>query len=98
TATAGWYNSAAFHRVAEEAGLYAASIDGDAFSDEIKGQAVDTIRRDLGQVDLVVYSLAAPRRTFADATAAKSVLKPIGQTYRNKTIDVESGAVSEVSI
>ena len=98
TATAGWYNSAAFHRAAKDAGLYAASIDGDAFSDEIKGQAVDTVRRDLGQVDLVVYSLAAPRRTFADGTVAKSVLKPIGQTYRNKTIDVESGAVSEVAI
>lgn len=98
TATAGWYNSAAFHRAAADAGLYAASIDGDAFSDEIKQQAVDTIRRDLGQVDLVVYSLASPRRTFADGTVAKSVLKPIGQTYRNKTIDVESGKVSEVSI
>jgi enoyl-[acyl-carrier protein] reductase/trans-2-enoyl-CoA reductase (NAD+) len=98
TATAGWYNSAAFHRAAAEAGLYAGSIDGDAFSDEVKRQTVDTIRRDLGQVDLVVYSLAAPRRTFADGTVAKSVLKPIGATYRNKTIDVESGAVSEVSI
>ncbi|HXT51131.1 MAG TPA: enoyl-ACP reductase FabV [Thermoanaerobaculia bacterium] len=98
TATAGWYNSAAFHRAAADAGLYASSIDGDAFSDEIKQQTVETIRRDLGQVDLVVYSLAAPRRTFADGTVAKSVLKPIGATYRNKTIDVESGAVSEVSI
>lgn len=98
TATAGWYNSAAFHRAAADAGLYATSIDGDAFSDEIKRQAVETIRRDLGQVDLVVYSLAAPRRTLADGSVAKSVLKPIGQTYRNKTIDVESGKVSEVSI
>ncbi len=98
TATAGWYNSAAFHRAAAEAGLYATSIDGDAFSDEIKQRAVDTIRRDLGQVDLVVYSLAAPRRTLADGAIAKSVLKPIGQTYRNKTIDVETGKVSEVSI
>ena len=98
TASAGWYNSAAFHRAAAEAGLYATSIDGDAFSDEIKQQAVDTIRRDLGQVDLVVYSLASPRRTLADGSVAKSVLKPIGQTYRNKTIDVETGKVSEVSI
>jgi enoyl-[acyl-carrier protein] reductase/trans-2-enoyl-CoA reductase (NAD+) len=98
TATAGWYYSAAFQRQAKEAGLYAASIDGDAFSREVKRQAINTIRRDLGQVDLVVYSLAAPRRTLADGTVAKSVLKPIGQTYRNKTIDVESGRVSEVSI
>jgi enoyl-[acyl-carrier protein] reductase / trans-2-enoyl-CoA reductase (NAD+) len=98
TATAGWYNSAAFHRAAAEAGLYASSIDGDAFGDDVKRQAVETIRRDLGQVDLVVYSLAAPRRTLADGTVAKSVLKPIGQTYRNKTIDVETGKVSEVAI
>jgi enoyl-[acyl-carrier protein] reductase/trans-2-enoyl-CoA reductase (NAD+) len=98
TATAGWYNSAAFHRAAAEAGLYATSIDGDAFSDEVKRQAVETIRRDLGQVDLVVYSLAAPRRTLADGSVAKSVLKPLGQPYRNKTIDVETGKVSEVTI
>jgi enoyl-[acyl-carrier protein] reductase / trans-2-enoyl-CoA reductase (NAD+) len=98
TATAGWYNSAAFHRAAAEAGLYASSIDGDAFGDDVKAQVVDVIRRDLGEVDLVAYSLAAPRRTLADGTVAKSVLKPIGQTYRNKTIDVESGRVSEVAI
>jgi enoyl-[acyl-carrier protein] reductase/trans-2-enoyl-CoA reductase (NAD+) len=98
TATAGWYNSAAFHRAAAEAGLYASSIDGDAFGEDVKRQAVETIRRDLGTVDLVVYSLAAPRRTLADGTVAKSVLKPLGQTYRNKTIDVESGKVSEVAI
>lgn len=98
TATAGWYNSAAFHRAAKAAGLYASSIDGDAFGADVKRQAVETIRRDLGTVDLVVYSLAAPRRSLADGTVAKSVLKPIGQTYRNKTIDVESGTISEVSI
>ena len=60
--TAGWYNSAAFHQQAQEAGLYAKSINGDAFSDEIKQLAIDTIREDLGQIDLVIYSLAAPRR------------------------------------
>jgi enoyl-[acyl-carrier protein] reductase/trans-2-enoyl-CoA reductase (NAD+) len=98
TATAGWYYSAAFQQQAREAGLYAASIDGDAFSAEVKQQAIDTIRRDLGQVDLVVYSLAAPRRTLADGTVARSTLRPIGAPYRNKTIDVESGTVSEVSI
>jgi len=98
TATAGWYNSAAFHRAAAADGIYASSIDGDAFGEDVKRQAVETIRRDLGRVDLVVYSLAAPRRTLADGTVAKSVLKPIGQTYRNKTIDVESGRVSEVAI
>jgi enoyl-[acyl-carrier protein] reductase / trans-2-enoyl-CoA reductase (NAD+) len=98
TATAGWYNSAAFHRSARAAGLYAESINGDAFSDEVKAEAVATLRRDLGPVDLFVYSLAAPRRTLADGSVAKSSLKPIGASYRNKTIDVGSGEVSEVVI
>ena len=61
--TAGWYNSAGFHQLAEEAGLYAKSLNGDAFSDEMKMRVIDLIKADLGQVDLVVYSLAAPRRT-----------------------------------
>jgi enoyl-[acyl-carrier protein] reductase/trans-2-enoyl-CoA reductase (NAD+) len=98
TATAGWYNTAAFHRLAEEHGLYARSVNGDAFSPEVKRETVETIRRDLGRVDLLVYSIGAPRRTLPDGTVAKSVLKPIGAPYRNKTIDVESGTVSEVSL
>ncbi|HVS04356.1 MAG TPA: enoyl-ACP reductase FabV [Thermoanaerobaculia bacterium] len=98
TATAGWYNSAAFHRLARESGLWAEGLDGDAFSPEVKQQAVERVRDGLGQVDLVIYSLAAPRRTLADGTVAKSALKPIGETYRNKTLDVESGVVSEVAI
>jgi enoyl-[acyl-carrier protein] reductase / trans-2-enoyl-CoA reductase (NAD+) len=98
TATAGWYNTAAVHDLAKERGLYARSINGDAFDAAVKREAVDTIGRDLGEVDLLVYSIGAPRRTLADGTVAKSVLKPIGQTYRNKTIDVETGTVSEVAI
>ena len=98
TASAGWYNTAAFHRLAAEQGLYARSVNGDAFSGEVKRETIELVRRDLGQVDLFVYSIGAPRRTLADGTVAKSVLKPIGQPYRNKTIDVESGTVSEVSI
>ena len=98
TATAGWYNTAAFHRLAEEQGLYARSVNGDAFSADVKRETIEAIRRDLGQIDLFVYSIGAPRRTLADGTVAKSTLKPIGQPYRNKTIDVESGTVSEVSI
>lgn len=98
TASAGWYNTAAFHRLAREQELYATSINGDAFAAEVKRETIDTIRRDLGQVDLFVYSIGAPRRTRADGSIAKSVLKPIGQPYRNKTIDVESGTVSEVAI
>lgn len=98
TASAGWYNTAAFHRLAAEQGLYARSVNGDAFSDDVKRETIDLVRRDLGKVDLFVYSIGAPRRTLADGTVAKSVLKPIGQPYRNKTIDVETGTVSEVSI
>ena len=98
TATAGWYNTAAVHALAAERGLYAKSLNGDAFDAAVKREAVETIRRDLGQVDLLVYSIGAPRRTLADGTIAKSVLKPIGQPYRIKTIDVESGTVSEVAI
>ncbi len=79
TGSAGWYNSAAFEDAAHAAGLYAKSINGDAFSDEIKRRAIDLIKADLGQVDAVIYSLASPRRTHpASGQTFKSVLKPIG--------------------
>lgn len=98
-ASAGWYNSVAFEKAAHEAGLYAKSINGDAFSNEIKAQAIETIKADLGQVDLVVYSLASPRRTDpADGETYKSVLKPIGESYKNRTLDTDKGEVSEVTI
>ena len=97
--TAGWYNSAAFEKEAHAAGLYAKSINGDAFSDEIKQQTIDLIKKDLGQVDLVIYSLASPRRTHPKTGVNyASVLKPIGQTFTNKTVDFHSGVVSEISI
>ncbi|MBN3586086.1 bifunctional NADH-specific enoyl-ACP reductase/trans-2-enoyl-CoA reductase, partial [Algoriphagus aestuarii] len=87
-ATAGWYNSAAFEKEAHAAGLYAKSINGDAFSDEIKQQTIDLIKQDLGQVDLVVYSLASPRRTHPKTGVSyASVLKPIGKPFTNKTVD-----------
>ncbi|GHE31919.1 enoyl-ACP reductase FabV [Sphingobacterium griseoflavum] len=97
--TAGWYNSAAFEQQATEAGLYAKSINGDAFSDEVKKQAIELIKKDLGQVDLVVYSLASPRRTHPKTGVAHaSVLKPIGQPFTNKTVDFHSGVISDISI
>lgn len=97
--TAGWYNSAAFEKEAHEAGLYAKSINGDAFSDEVKRQTIDLIKQDLGQVDLVVYSLASPRRTHPKTGVVhSSVLKPIGKPYTNKTVDFHTGIVSEVTI
>lgn len=97
--TAGWYNSAAFEKEAQAAGLYAKSINGDAFSDEIKAQTIDLIKKDLGQVDLVVYSLASPRRTHPKTGVQHaSVLKPIEQPFTNKTVDFHSGVVSDISI
>ena len=99
TATAGWYNTAAFEKIAHKDGYYAKSINGDAFSDDIKKQVVDLVRQDLGKVDLVVYSLASPRRTDpATGETYHSTLKPIGDVYRNKTVDPLTGAVTEISI
>jgi enoyl-[acyl-carrier protein] reductase / trans-2-enoyl-CoA reductase (NAD+) len=98
-ATPGWYNTIAFTRAARAAGLYARNLNGDAFSDEIKQQALELIRADLGQIDLVVYSLASPRRTHPKTGAVhKSVLKPIGAAYTNKTVDTDKGVVSTVTI
>ena len=94
--TAGWYNSAAFHKLAEAEGLYASSINGDAFSDAVKQQTIDTIKRDLGQVDLVVYSLAAPRRTHPKTGHVyNSTLKPIGKTLHQRGLDTDKEVVKE---
>jgi enoyl-[acyl-carrier protein] reductase/trans-2-enoyl-CoA reductase (NAD+) len=99
TATPGWYNTIAFTNAAHAAGLYAKNINGDAFSADIKRQALDLIRADLGQVDLVIYSLASPRRTHPVTGAVhKSVLKPVGQAYTNKTVDTDKGIVSTITI
>jgi enoyl-[acyl-carrier protein] reductase/trans-2-enoyl-CoA reductase (NAD+) len=99
TATPGWYNSAAFETEAQKAGLYAKSINGDAFSNEIKQQTIDLIKSDLGQVDMVIYSLASPVRMHPiTGILHRSVLKPIGQTFSNKTVDFHTGVVSQVTI
>ena len=99
TASPGWYNSAAFEKEAKKAGLYAKSVNGDAFSDEVKKQTLDLIKADLGQVDLIIYSLASPVRLDPKTGVLhRSVLKPIGDTFTNKTVDFHSGKVSEVSI
>src|SRR3954462_10240694 len=99
TATPGWDNTIALTKAARASGLYAKNLNGDAFSDDIKKQALDLIRADLGQVDLVVYSLASPRRTHPKTGAVhKSVLKPINASYSNKTVDTDKGIVSIVTI
>ncbi|KAA1244252.1 enoyl-ACP reductase FabV [Aquimarina sp. RZ0] len=98
-ASAGWYNTAAFETEAHKIGLYAKSINGDAFSHEIKQQTIELIKKDLGQVDLVIYSLASPVRVHPETgTKHKSVLKPIGAPYTNKTVDFHTGDISEISI
>lgn len=99
TGTPGWYNTIAFTAAAREAGLYARNFNGDAFSTAIKTQVIAALKADLGQVDLVVYSLASPRRTHPDTAAVhKSVLKPIGQSYTNKTVDTDKGLVTAITI
>lgn len=98
--TAGWYNSAAFDRYAKEAGLYSRSINGDAFSDAARAQAIDLIRNEMGgQVDLVVYSLASPVRKLPDTGEVKrSALKPIGEAYTSTAIDTNKDQIIEASI
>jgi enoyl-[acyl-carrier protein] reductase/trans-2-enoyl-CoA reductase (NAD+) len=99
TASPGWYNSAAFEKEATKAGLYAKSINGDAFSNEVKQQAIDLIKADMGQIDLVIYSLASPVRMHpTTGVLHRSTLKPIGGTFTNKTVDFHTGNVTQVSI
>lgn len=99
TGSAGYYNSAAFEQAAHQAGLYAKSFNGDAFSHEMKDRVIEQIKADLGQVDLVVYSLASPRRT--DPTSGEtfnSVLKPIGQSYTAKNLNTDTLKVADMTV
>ncbi len=99
TASPGYYNSLAFEAAAGKAGLYAKSLNGDAFSNEVKAQTIDLIKADLGQVDLVIYSLASPVRQHpVSGVLHRSVLKPIGDTFTQKTVDFHTGIVSDVTI
>ncbi|WP_417681305.1 enoyl-ACP reductase FabV [Pseudidiomarina aquimaris] len=99
TATAGWYNTAAFHDEAAKAGLYAHTINGDAFSDEIKEETIARIKADLGQVDLVVYSLASPKRKDPESGELySSTLKPVGKAYTTKTYDTDKDLVKEITL
>lgn len=99
TGTAGWYNTAAFHQQAAKKGLYAETINGDAFSDDIKAQAIEKIKANMGKVDLVIYSLASPRRTDPDTGEVyKSTLKPVGREYTTKTYDTDKDKVHDVTL
>ena len=98
TASAGWYKSATFTRLAEDAGLYAKNINGDAFSVELKQACVDLIKKDLGKIDMVVYSLAAPARQLRDGTVVKSTLKPIGEPFEGATIDFNTATLRPIAL
>lgn len=99
TGSAGYYNAAAFEQVATAAGRYAKSINGDAFSNEIKQQVVDTLKAGIGKVDLVVYSLASPRRTDpATGETYSSVLKPIGQSYTAKNLNTDTLKINDITL
>lgn len=99
TGSAGWYNSAAFHQAAEAEGLYAKSINGDAFSNEIKQKTIEVIRRDLGKIDLVIYSLASPRRQHPETGELHtSVLKPIGKPVTQRGVNTNKDVIEEVTI
>ena len=99
TASAGWYNTAAFQQAADEAGLWSKNINGDAFSHEIKAKAIETIKAELGKVDLVIYSLASPRRTDPDTGEVySSTLKPIGEGVTTKNLNTSKRIIDSVSV
>ncbi len=98
-ATAGWYNTAALHKAARARGLYAEGINGDAFSDQVKAQVVEKLKRELGPVDLVVYSIAAPRRTDPrTGITYTSALKPIGRPFTMRGINTDTLVVEETTV
>ena len=91
-------NTKAFEEFAKEDGYYAKSFNGDGFSEEMKNQVIETIRKDFGKVDMVVYSMAAPRRTMPDGTTVSSVLKTVGKELTNKTIDLRNNEIKDVTV
>ena len=99
TGTAGHYNSVAFCEAAQKAGLKAIDVNGDAFSNEVKDETIEKAKALGGQFDLVVYSLASPRRTDpSDGQSYRACLKPVGAVYKNQTLDTDKGEVKEISI
>ena len=99
TGSAGWYNSAAFHKYAASENLYAKSINGDAFSDDIKQKTIDIIKTDLGKIDLVIYSLASPRRQHPKTGEIfNSTLKPIGKNVTLRGINTDKEEIQEFSL
>jgi enoyl-[acyl-carrier protein] reductase/trans-2-enoyl-CoA reductase (NAD+) len=98
TASAGWYKSAAFTEMAQAEGLYAKNVNGDAFSAATKQTVIDLIKEDLGQIDLVVYSLAAPARELSDGSVVRSALKPVGEPFEGATVDFNTEELRTISL
>lgn len=99
TASAGWYNTAEFERLAKQDGLYSKTINGDAFSTDVKEKAIELIKNDLGKIDLVIYSIASPRRTDPiTGQTYQSTLKPVGESYTNKAVNFHTDILQEVTI
>ena len=98
TATPGWYNTKAFEEIAQADGYYAKTINGDAFSEKVKLETIDLIKKDLGKIDMIIYSLAAPRRTTADGMVYSSTLKTVEQDFTNKSLNLKDNSISEATI
>lgn len=98
TATPGWYNTKAFEEEAKKEGLYAKTINGDAFSKKVKEEAIELIKKDLGQVDLVIYSLAAPKRMTEDGVLYSSTLKTTGEPFTNKSLNLKDNTIGEKTV
>ena len=98
TASAGWYNTAAFEEFAQADGYYARTLNGDAYSQEMKEETIQLIKKDWGKADMVIYSIAAPRRKAPDGVTYRSVLKTTDKEYTNKTIDLLTNEISEITI
>lgn len=99
TGSAGYYNTAAFDAAARDAGLYSETINGDAFSNEVKAKAIELLKKDMGKIDLVVYSLASPRRTDpVTGDVFNSVLKPIGEGYTAKNLNTDTMKISDITV
>lgn len=98
TASAGWYNTAAFEEQAAKDGIYARDIIGDAYSGETKRKTIELIKKELGKIDLFVYSLAAPRRKTDSGETYNSVIKPVGADFSNKTIDMNTRTVTSTTV
>ena len=98
TATAGWYNTKAFEKIAGDDGYYDKSFNRDGFSREMKDEVIQCIKEDFGKVDMVVYSMAAPRRTLPSGITVSSVLKTVGEPFTNKTLDLRTNEIKEVTV